>query len=811
MTIRLKILLACLGMTVIALLLGAHSHSVQSSLGRVATAIYDDTVLGVSYLRSAEVTLARAKTLWHRQSGAAEPKATAALAVVLPDVVADLDVARARALSPAARQAIDLVRDEVQALTDAASDEQPMDVTAALDRIEADFLKVVEAYTVDGFRYRRSVDGIIELSLQRTWVAVAMFVGVAVAISAALIRSIVPALRDALGIAQAIAAGRLDNPIVARGGGETAHLLRALGAMQASIAAALARIRALMREQELSHAGQLAAQHARMDAALSNMNQGLCLFDADGRLAVANRRFAEMFSAPAFGATLEQVLSGEGLEPLLAGSHAEGPASFSCDLPDGRAIAVTHRSVGGGGWVATYEDLTERRASEARLVHMARHDVLTGLPNRVLLREHLELALARGRRGGSVAVLCLDLDRFKAVNDVLGHPAGDALLCAVADRLRMCVREADLVVRLDGDEFAVVQESAKQPVEASALARRLIDALAAPFEIERQPVTIGTSVGIALSEDGLSTPDALLKCADLALYEAKSGGRGIFRFFEAEMDAVMQVRRALELDLRRTLATGQFEVFYQPLVKTGGAGIGGFEALLRWHHPERGTVSPALFIPMAEEIGLIGAIGEWVLRQACADAASWPGALKVAVNLSPAQFRGRSLTADVEAALAASGLPPERLELEITESVLLQDDDGVLDTLHALRAMGVRISMDDFGTGYSSLSYLRRFPFDKIKIDQSFVRGMADHEDCSAIVRAVIGLGRSLGMTVNAEGVETAAQLAALQAEGCGEVQGYLFSKPKPVGEVAELLRIYGNATLPQPAEQLVAEHIAAG
>ena len=810
MTIRLKILLACFGMTMIALLLGAYSHSAQSSLGRVATGIYDDTVLGVSYLRSAEVTLARAEALWHRQNGAAGSGENIGIVAVLPDVIADLGVARERALSPAAREAIDLVRDGVQTFADAARNAGPAEATTALDRVEADFLKAVEVYTVDGFRHRRSVDGIIAWSLQRTWVAVALFVGVTLAISAALIRSIVPALRDALGIAQAIAAGRLDNPIIARGGGETAHLLRALGAMQASIAAALARIRALMQEQELSHAGQLAAQHARLDAALSNMNQGLCLFGPDGTLAVANRRFAEMFSAPAFGATPEQVLSGEGLEPLLAGSGSEEAASFSCDLPDGRTIAVTHRPVDGGGWVATYEDLTERRASEARLVHMARHDALTGLPNRTLLREHLELALARGRRGGSVAVLCLDLDRFKAVNDLLGHPAGDALLCAVADRLRMCVRETDLVVRLGGDEFAVVQETARQPVEASALARRLIDAISAPFEIERQPVTIGTSVGIALSEDGLSTPDALLKCADLALHEVKSVDRGTFRFFEAEMDAVMQVRRALELDLRRTLAAGQFEVFYQPLVKTSGAGISGFEALLRWHHPQRGTVSPALFIPMAEEIGLIGAIGEWVLRQACVDAAGWPGALKVAVNLSPAQFRGRSLAADVEAALAASGLPPQRLELEITESVLMQDDDGVLDTLHALRAMGVRIAMDDFGTGYSSLSYLRRFPFDKIKIDQSFVRGMADHEDCSAIVRAVVGLGRSMGMMVNAEGVETAGQLSALQAEGCVEVQGYLFSKPKPVGDVAELLRVHGNATLPAPAGQ-VAEHAEAG
>ena len=799
MTIRRRILLACLGLTALATMLGAYSHSTQSALGLIATSMYDDTVLGVSYLRSAEITLTRAEAIWHRHGGSAGSDATDAIVAALPNVLDDLSIARQRAVSAAARDAIDVVSRDVQTLADTAGGMSPFNVVTAVERIEANFIVAVEVYTIDGFRHRRSVDGIIKLSLRRTWIAVALFVGVALAISLALSRSIVPAVREAVGIAQAIAAGRLDNPIKAVGGAETAQLLRALGVMQASIAAGLARIQALMQEQESSHAGQLAAQHARLDAALSNMTQGLCLFSAEGRLAVANSRFAEMFGAPGFGATPEQVLGGKGLDALLAGSRGAQAASFSCDLPDGRAIAVSQRPMAGGGWVATYEDITERRASEARLAHMARHDALTGLPNRVLFREHMERALARARRGGGLAVLCLDLDRFKAVNDTLGHAAGDAVLRAVADRLRNCTRETDLVVRLGGDEFAIVQESAKQPAEATALARRLVEALSAPFEIEQQPVVIGTSVGVALSEDGLMNPDALLKCADLALYEAKAGGRGTFRFFEAEMDAIMQVRRALEGDLRRTLAAGQFEVFYQPLVQTGGGGITGFEALLRWHHPERGTVSPALFIPMAEEIGLIGAIGEWVLRRACVDAAGWPGALKVAVNLSPAQFRGRTLAAEVAAALDASGLPPSRLELEITESVLLQDDDAVLETLHALRAMGVRISMDDFGTGYSSLSYLRRFPFDKIKIDQSFVRGMAEHEDCSAIVRAVIGLGRSLGMAVNAEGVETAGQLSALRAEGCGEVQGYLFSKPKPAGEVAEMLRLHGNATLRPP------------
>ncbi len=544
----------------------------------------------------------------------------------------------------------------------------------------------------------------------------------------------------------------------------------------------------LMAEQVISHAGQLAMQHARMEAALDNMTQGLCLFGADGRLGVANRRFAEMFGEPQEGALPAQVLSDEGSRLLLEATSGCGPESTTCDLPDGRAIAVSWRRIRDGGWVATYEDITERRAAEARLVHIARHDVLTGLPNRLLLGEHLPKAFARSRRTGGLAVLCLNIDRFKVVNDMLGHAAGDTLLRALSQRLQDCARETDFVARLGGDEFAIVQEAVAQPSEATALARCLVAELARPFDIDGREVVIGASVGVVLAQDGLTTTEALLKCANLALRRAKEEGRGRSCLFEAEMDIRVQARRMLELDLRGALALGQFEVFYQPLVKTRTGAVSGFEALLRWRHPQRGLVSPAVFIPVAEEVGLIAAIGTWVLARACADAVTWPDGLKVAVNLSPEQFRGRFLVDEVANALAASGLPASRLELEITESTLIQDDESVLATLHAFRALGVRIAMDDFGTGYSSLSYLRRFPFDKIKIDQSFVRGMTDQADCLAIVRAVIGLGRSLGIAVNAEGVETLEQFDALRREGCGELQGFLFSRPRPGGEVADML-----------------------
>ena len=435
------------------------------------------------------------------------------------------------------------------------------------------------------------------------------------------------------------------------------------------------------------------------------------------------------------------------------------------------------------------EHLEERKRLEAQLLHMARHDALTGLPNRVLFQEHLGQELARGgRRGEDLALLCIDLDLFKEVNDTLGHPIGDKLLKLVAERLRECARETDVVARLGGDEFAVVAVAAEQPRGAIVLAQRIIAALSSPFDLDGHQVVIGASIGIALAPGDSEQGEGLLKAADLALYRAKADGRGLYRLFEPEMDAKMQARRTLELDLRKALITNEFELFYQPVVNLALNEVCAFEALLRWNHPTRGMISPAEFISLAEETGTIVPLGEWVLRQACAEAVGWPDDLKVAVNISPAQFKSRGLALAVTSALAASGLRPSRLELEITESVLLQDSESVMETLHALKDLGVQISMDDFGTGYSSLSYLRSFPFDKIKIDQSFVRDMSGDNDSVAIVRAVAGLGRNLGMSTTAEGVETDQQLEHLRDEGCSEVQGYLFSRPLPASELLPLL-----------------------
>ena len=397
--------------------------------------------------------------------------------------------------------------------------------------------------------------------------------------------------------------------------------------------------------------------------------------------------------------------------------------------------------------------------------------------------------VGRVRRDQQIAVLCLDLDHFKDINDALGHPTGDDLLKAVAERLGQAIRETDTLARLGGDEFAIVQvEANDQPAQSAALASRLVDVISAPYDINGHHVVIGTSIGVSIAPTDGTEPDQLLKNADMALYRAKADGRGTYRFFEADMDARAQSRRALELDLRAAVACGQFELYYQPIQTIGAGEIIAFEALVRWNHPTRGMLQPNDFIPLAEQTGLIVPIGDWVLRTACSEAAGWSRKIHIAVNLSAVQFKNRKLVESVEAALSASGLAPDRLELEITETILLHDYEGTLATLRALRNLGVRISMDDFGTGYSSLSYLHSFPFDKIKIDQSFIRELANREESMAIVRAITGLGKSLGISTTAEGVETREQLRLLRSEGCTEVQGYLFSPPCPAAEVETLL-----------------------
>lgn len=554
---------------------------------------------------------------------------------------------------------------------------------------------------------------------------------------------------------------------------------------------------------------KLHAQKMLLDAAIENMSQGLCMYDVEGRIILFNKCYSRMIGKPA------AALQGRSLFDLLKERHETGdfdadPEAYFHDLiakmrscasnsriwetSDGRTLRVVDHPSKTGGWVSTLEDITDWREAQAQIAHMARHDALTDLPNRRLFHEQLEHALLRLERSGRVAVLCIDLDNFKDVNDSLGHPIGDELLNEVAKRLGATIRKGDTVARLGGDEFAIVLANGKsQTSEITALASRLVETIARPFEIAGNQIMISTSVGISIAPDDGSDPDQLLRNADMAMYRAKSNGRGTFCFFEPGMDAQAQARRLLLTDLRTALAHQEFEVHYQPVLDLEANKIVSFEALVRWNHPIRGIIMPDDFVPLAEETGLIIPIGDWVLRHACKDAAGWPEGISVAVNLSPVQFRNRALAASVISALSASGLAAERLELEITETVLLQDVETTLSTLHRLRDFGVRISMDDFGTGYSSLSYLRSFPFDKIKIDQSFIHDLTEQEDSMAIVRAVAGLGKSLRIKTLAEGVETSEQFALLRAEGCTQMQGYFFGRPQPASEIAVLL---SNQTL---------------
>jgi diguanylate cyclase (GGDEF)-like protein len=539
-----------------------------------------------------------------------------------------------------------------------------------------------------------------------------------------------------------------------------------------------------------------------LQTVLNNMSQGVLLFDSETRLIFCNQRYVDMYGmSPDVvkpGCYLRDLLEHRiqvgtfSAEPddyisRLIEGIAEGKTSnYTTNLDDGRAFSVLNKPIAGGGWLATHEDVTERQRSEERIAHMARHDALTDLPNRVMLRERLDHELKRVKRGECLAVLCLDLDQFKSVNDALGHPIGDELLKLVSERLRGCTRELDTVARLGGDEFAIIMTQMQQPTDAATLSKRIRDSVIMPYQIDGHQIVTDISIGISVApEDGMEA-DALLRNADMALYGAKADGRGTYRFFEPEMNTRMKARRELELDLRKALMRKEFELHYQPLVNLKTNEVNGFEALLRWNHPKGIMISPADFIPIAEETGLIVPLGEWVLKTVCEEAVNWPDHIKVAVNLSPAQLNNRNLLKMVTAALADSGLSPYKLQLEITETVLLQNTFATLATLHELRKMGVQIALDDFGTGYSSLSYLRSFPFDKIKIDRSFIQDLHNGAEPIAIVQAVADLAKSLNMTSTAEGVETQQQLEMLQSIGCTEMQGYLFSRARPAKDIRQ-------------------------
>ena len=614
---------------------------------------------------------------------------------------------------------------------------------------------------------------------------------------------------------------------------EVGDMARAVGVFKANA------IALIEHKQQLEHVNQ------RLDIAVNNMMRGLAMFDGDGRLTVCNRHYSSLYNLPPQScgagtpvADIVAAILAQDAERIAAASEAEpgedaadGHATGNEDRnhatvasasgilkplratldkssdrpwferyrdliasgekavlthtrPDGRIIDTSYQPVTDCGWVEVHEDVTDKTHAEAREAQLARQCAVTGLANRLRFREALAAAFERQQQGVDFAVLCIDLDHFKIVNDTLGHPVGDALLKAVADRLRHNTRPSDLVARLGGDEFAVIQTRASNSAQAAVLADRLVACVSQPYEIGGHAIVIGASIGIALAPVDGRDADNLLKNADMALYRAKANGRGVSCFFKPEMEGEVRERRALEIDLRKAVRDNQLELFYQPLVSLADHRASGFEALLRWKHPERGMVMPAKFIPLAEERGLIGEIGAWALKVACREAAGWPDHLRVSVNLSVLQFKSGDLETHVRAALDASGLDPRRLELEVTESLLLTEDAATIDQLHRLKALGLTIALDDFGTGYSSLSYLRSFPFDKIKIDQTFVRDITNRRDCVAIVRAVAGLAQTLSMRTVAEGVETLDHLERVRSAGCDEVQGYFFSRPVPASEV---------------------------
>jgi diguanylate cyclase (GGDEF)-like protein len=577
------------------------------------------------------------------------------------------------------------------------------------------------------------------------------------------------------------------------------------------------------RAHELKSANtELRSAQAQTNATLDNMSQGLVMLDSSARILVTNRRYLEMYGlSPEFvrpGCTLREVLEQRAatgsfcvddieqyMADVLAAVDQGTIFSRIMELHDGRLIRVVNQPLAHGGSVATHEDVTEEKRAEERIAYEACVDALTGLPNRKVFCEQLEQELKRVQRRERLAVLYLDIDYLKRVNDTLGHPAGDKLLKDVADRLRDCVRDIDVVARLSGDEFAIIQKLLDRPSDAAALAIRVREAILEPFDLNGRQVRVDASVGISIAPNDATERDELMQTADIALYEAKNSGRGTYCFYEPEMTARMQVEDRLEQDLKSALANGEFELFYQPIASLEDDKITSFEALLRWHHPTRGPVSPAEFIPLAEKTGLIIPLGEWILRTACAEAATWPDNIQIAVNVSSVQLTDNKLADVVVGAIAAAGIQPNRLELEITESALMQNTSGNLATLKSLHDLGVQIAMDDFGTGYSSLSYLLSFPFHRIKIDRFFIAALTDKTESHVIVRAIADLARTLKLRITAEGVETAQQFQQVRMLGCTEMQGYLLSPPRPAAEISRFFTTHAES-----ADTLIAVDVSA-
>ncbi len=794
MPIRYKFLLAFSVLAALACSLAFCGFRGVAASGDLVVRLYDGPLMGINHARSAHGTLNEARLLIASDLSEDVAAANAAkFQARLADIAEDLKVVRERiqnddvtaALNRAeerirdwSKTALTLLKPPPEGLTVVPA---PFSVTQKGDDAASALDDLVENVAAYGFEYRMEAEAAVT-GARRTMLALALattFVGIMLAVSFS--HSMSKPISEAMRFAERVASGNLTEEITSHRTDELGRLLRSLTAMQAHLRA---------------RADEDYAMMEKLDAALNNMGHGLCMFGPDNRLVLWNQRYVEMYRIPPgrlfVGCSLEQLLevrksSGTVYRDiayyetrLRKAVGARVPDSMVTELIDGRTVDIWYRPTQNGGWVTTHEDITERTRNEARIAHLAFHDPLTDLPNRAAFREHIAEIFDRAvKDNGTFAVLCIDLDRFKEINDVYGHSAGDRFLAEVGHRLALACDGAFLA-RLGGDEFTIVSADGTRPAAVQELCRRLAGVLEAPVCIDTQEISGSFTAGVSIYPRDGADVDTLVANAEAALYRAKAEQRGTIRFFEPSMDRQIREKRALQKEIATAIEKNELRLHFQPQATIAGE-IFGFEVLVRWLHPMRGMVAPGLFIPLAEETGTIGAVDEWVLREACREAASWPNPLSIAINLSPVDFRHGDMPAMILSALLETGLHPQRLEIEITEGVLFEDFDRAIAILRKIKNLGVRIAMDDFGTGYSSLSYLQAFPFDKIKIDQTFIAKIGKNSSAAAIIHAILGLGRALALPVIAEGVETEEQLAFLAKEGCDEIQGYLIGRPEPI------------------------------
>jgi diguanylate cyclase (GGDEF)-like protein len=804
MSIRYKFFFAFSILVALACFLALVGFRGIAMSGDLVVQLYDGPLMGINHARSADSTLSEARILTSNRDGGSQADTVKTFQTLVAEIANDLKIVHERiedddvkaALAKAEGRIGDWADAELKLLSSRsdgrATAPTALAVTQKGDDAATALDGLVERVTGYGFEYRKKA-GAAVAAARTTLLGLAIgtiLAGIMLAIGFSW--SMSRPISEAMQVAERVASGNLTDQIVSNRQDELGRLLRSLAAMQSGLK---------------TRADQDYAVMEKLDAALNNMTQGLCMFGPDDRLVLWNERYVKMYRiAPGrlfVGCTLEAMLeackdAGTACKNLALyqaklqeAITTRSPDNLIAELVDGRIVSVTYSATQSGSWVSTHQDITERMQDQARFADLAFHDQLTGLPNRAAFNEHIAGMFDRASADNeNFAVLCIDLDRFKEINDVYGRSAGDRFLAEIGRRLALAC-EAAFLARLGDDEFTIVLSGATQPAEA--LCGRLSSILDAPVRIDEYEIQGSFTIGASVYPQDGADVDTLVANAEAALYRAKVEQRGTIRFFEPAIDRQIRERRSLQRDVALAVEKNELQLHFQPQATTAGE-IFGFEVLARWRHPVRGMVSPGLFVPLAEETGAIWPIDEWVLREACREAASWPNPLSIAVNLSPVDFRRGDIPATILSILLETGLNPRRLEIEITEGVLFQDFERAITILRQIKSLGVRIAMDDFGTGYSSLSYLQSFPFDKIKIDQSFIAKIGKNFPADAIIHAIVGLGRALALPVIAEGVETDQQLAFLVKEGCSEVQGYLIGRPQPIARYREIVAKFAGA-----------------